>query len=164
MRKTIMVVCVMILTIAVSAAFAQDTTHTTQSEEPSTIMRIKLVSVMVNDQAKAEKFYTEILGFVKKQDIPLGEFKWLTVVSPDEPDGPELLLEPNQNPDAQVFQKAMYKQGLPIVVFTVDDVQKTFEKLKKAGVVFKSEPTEYESTIYAVFDDTCGNFIQIIQG
>ena len=126
-------------------------------------MKIKLTSVMVDDQDKALKFYTEVLGFVKKTEIPVGNFKWLTVVSPDEPDGTELVLEPNQNPAAKTFQQAIYKQGIPLTAFQVEDIQKECERLKKLGVVFKTEPTKMGPVTIAVFDDTCGNLIQIYQ-
>ncbi len=94
-------------------------------------MRIKLSSVLVDDQAKALKFYTEVLGFVKKQDIPVGEFKFLSVVSPEEPDGVELLLEPNENPAAKTFQKALFEQGIPLTAFAVADIQQEFERMKR---------------------------------
>ncbi len=126
-------------------------------------MRIKLTSVLVDDQDKALNFYTEILGFVKKTDIPVGEFKWLTVVSPEEPEGTELLLEPNDNSAARTFQMALYNQGIPLTVFFVDDIQKEYERMKKIGVKFAQEPTKMETTIIAVFDDTCGNLIQMVQ-
>jgi len=126
-------------------------------------MRIKLTSVYVDDQDKALKFYTEVLGFVKKRDIPVGEFKFLTVVSPEEPDGTELLLEPSENPAAQVFKKALVEQGIPLATFFVDDIQKEYERMKKLGVKFVMEPTPMGPTTAAVFDDTCGNFIQLNQ-
>ena len=126
-------------------------------------MHIKLTSVLVDDQSKAKKFYTDILGFVVKNDISMGEFSWLTVVSPDAPDGAELLLEPNQKEAAQVFQKAMYDEGIPFAAFLVDDIQAEFERLKGQGVAFKSEPMEVGGAKIAVFDDTCGNFVQIYQ-
>lgn len=126
-------------------------------------MRIKLTSVLVDDQEKALKVYTEVLGFVKKQDIPLGEAKWLTVVSPEEPDGTELLLEPNGNPAARTFQEAVHKQGIPATAFAVDDIQKEFERMKKLGVAFTMEPTKTGPVTVAVFDDTCGNLIQMYQ-
>ena len=127
-------------------------------------MKIKLTSVLVDDQDKALKFYTDVLGFVKKKDIPVGEFKFLTVVSPDEPDGVELLLEPNENPAAKTFQKALYEQGIPATAFFVQDVQKEYERLKKFGVVFKTIRTTMEPITYAVFDDTCGNLIRFDRG
>ena len=126
-------------------------------------MKIKLTSVLVDDQDKALKFYTGVLGFVKKTDVPAGDFKWLTVVSPEEPDGVELVLEPDVNPAAQEFKKALFKQGIPCTAFAVDDVQKEYERLKKLGVVFKSEPTEVGPTVIAVFEDSCGNLLQIYQ-
>src|SRR6266487_2347182 len=99
-------------------------------------MKINLNSVLVDDQDKALTFYTEVLGFVKKSDIPLGEFKWLTVVSPEDPGGTELLLEPNDNPAAKTFQKALFEQGIPVTSFAVQDVQKEYKRMKKLGVVF----------------------------
>ena len=126
-------------------------------------MKLKLMSVLVDDQDKALKFYTEVLKFVKKQDIPAGEFKFLTVVSPDEPDGPELLLEPSDNPAAKAFKTAIFGQGIPIVAFATDDVQAEFERLTQLGVKFTMEPTDMGPTTLAVFDDTCGNLIQIFQ-
>ena len=126
-------------------------------------MRIKLTSVLVDDQDKALKFYTEILHFVKKIDMPVGEFKWLTVVSPEEPEGTELLLEPNDNPAARTFQEALYNQGIPLTVFFVDDIRKEYERMKKLGVKFAQEPTKMDPIIIAVFDDTCGNLIQLVQ-
>jgi predicted enzyme related to lactoylglutathione lyase len=127
------------------------------------IMRIKLSSVFVADQADALKFYTEVLGFVKKADFPVGEFKWLTVVSPEEPETVELLLEPNNNPVAKTFQEAIYQQGIAAISFAVEDVQKEYERLKELGVRFTMEPTDVGMTMIAVFDDTCGNLIQIFQ-
>ena len=126
-------------------------------------MRIKLTSVYVDDQDKALKFYTEVLGFVKKRDIPVGQFKFLTVVSPEEPDGTELLLEPSENPAAKVFKKALVEQGIPLATFFVDDVQKEYERMKKLDVKFVMEPTPMGPTTAAVFDDTCGNLIQLNQ-
>lgn len=126
-------------------------------------MKIKLTSVFVDDQEKALKFYTEALGFVKKRDIPLGQFKWLTVVSSEEPDGTELLLEPNDNPAAKTFQQAIFKQGIPAASFNVEDIQKEYERMKKLGVAFSMEPTKTGPVTIAVFDDTCGNLIQLNQ-
>ena len=126
-------------------------------------MKIKLTSVLVEDQDKALKFYTEVLGFVKKRDVPVGQFKFLTVVSPEEPDGTELLLEPNENPAAKTFQKAIFEQGIPLTAFAVEDIQKEYERMKKLGVVFTQEPTKMGPVTQAVFDDTCGNLIQIYQ-
>ncbi len=124
-------------------------------------MKIKLNSVLVDDQDKAFTFYTEVLGFVKKRDIPAGEFKWLTVVSPEEPGGTELLLEPNDNPAAKTFQKALFEQGIPLTSFAVQDIQKEYERLTRLGVVFSMEPTKMGPVTIAVFDDTCGNLIQL---
>lgn len=126
-------------------------------------MKINLSSVYVDDQDKALKFYTEVLGFVKKTDIPAGKFKWLTVVSPEEPDGAELLLEPSDNPATKTFKKALFKQGIPLTQFAVDDIQKVYERMKKLGVNFTMEPTKMGPVTVAVFDDTCGNLIQIAQ-
>jgi predicted enzyme related to lactoylglutathione lyase len=126
-------------------------------------MRINLSSVYVDDQDKALKFYTTVLGFVKKNDIPAGQFKWLTVVSPDDPNGTELLLEPDDNPATKAFKKALVAQGLPLTSFAVDDIQKEYKRLKKLGVVFTMPPTPMGPVTIAVFDDTCGNFIQIGQ-
>ena len=126
-------------------------------------MRITLTGVFVSDQDEALRFYTETLGFVKKHDVPVGEFKWLTVVSPDEPDGPELLLEPNENPVAREYQKGLFDQGIPAASFSVTDVRAEYEKLRSLGVAFTMEPTELPNVTIAVFDDTCGNLIQIMQ-
>jgi catechol 2,3-dioxygenase-like lactoylglutathione lyase family enzyme len=126
-------------------------------------MKIQLTSVFVYDQDKALKFYTEILGFLKKREIPLGEAKWLTVVSPDAPNGTELLLEPNSNPATQTFQKAIFEQGIPFAAFAVDDIQTEYARLRKLSVEFTMEPTNMGPTTAAIFEDTCGNLIQIYQ-
>ena len=126
-------------------------------------MKIKLTSVLVNDQAKALTFYTEVLGFVKKRDIPLGDFKWLTVVAPDEPDGVELLLEPNDNPAAQTYQQALFEQGIPLTAFAVEHMEHEYARMKTLGVVFQTEPTPMGDVVAAVFDDTCGNLIQLYE-
>ena len=126
-------------------------------------MRITHTSVFVSDQDQALKFYTETLGFVKKHDVPVGKFKWLTVVSPDEPEGTELLLEPNENPVAQTYQKGIFDQGIPAASFGVTDIRAEYEKLKSLGVSFTMEPTEVANVTIAVFDDTCGNLIQVVQ-
>lgn len=128
------------------------------------LMKIKLTSVFVDNQDKALKFYTEKLGFIKKHDVPVGEFKWITVVSPDGSDEIELLLEPNQNPVAKTYQKALYEQGIPFTSFFVEDVQKEYERLEKLGVDFTMVPKKEEWGTYARFDDTCGNLIQIQEG
>ena len=126
-------------------------------------MRIILSSVIVEDQDKALAFYTGVLGFVKKQDFPVGQFKWLTVVSPADPDGVELLLEPSDNPAARVFQKAVFEQGIPLATFGVDDIQGEYERLAKLGVAFRVKPTRTGPVTVAVFEDTCGNLIQIAE-
>jgi catechol 2,3-dioxygenase-like lactoylglutathione lyase family enzyme len=126
-------------------------------------MKIQLSSVMVGDQDKALKFYTEVLGFVKKRDIPLGEARWLTVVSPEGPDNIELLLEPNSNPATRTFQKAIFEQDIPLTAFAVDDIQHEYARLKQLGVEFTMEPTNMGPTTAAVLNDTCGNLIQIYQ-
>ncbi|WP_029215037.1 VOC family protein [Kallotenue papyrolyticum] len=126
-------------------------------------MKIKLTSVFVDDQEKALTFYTETLGFVKKHDFPVGQFKWLTVVSPEEPNGTELLLEPSDNPAAQTFKQAIFEQGIPAAAFAVADIQQEYVRLKELGVEFTMEPTNMGMTTAAVFNDTCGNLIQIYQ-
>ena len=126
-------------------------------------MRIHLASVPIDDQDKALRFYTETLGFMKKHDIPLGEFRWLTVVSPDDPDGVELLLEPDAHPAAKPYKAALVADGIPYTSFAVDDVRAEYERLRALGVVFTQEPTEMGPTTTAVLDDTCGNLIQIAQ-
>ena len=124
-------------------------------------MRINLSSVLVDDQDKALKFYTEMLGFEKKTEIPLGEARWLTVVSPEDPDGTELLLEPDGHPAAGPFKRALVEDGIPFTSFAVDDAQAEFERLRERGVRFVQEPVEMETVTTAVLDDTCGNLIQI---
>jgi len=126
-------------------------------------MRIKLASIMVDDQDKALKFYTEVFGFVKKHDIPVGEFRWITVVSPDGPGDVELALEPNANPAAKTFQEELLRQGIPLTAFEVTDIQREFQRLKARGVVFTMEPTKAGPMTVAIFADTCGNLIQIYQ-
>ena len=126
-------------------------------------MKIKLSSTFVEDQNKALQFYTEILGFVKNEEIPLGGAKWLTVVSPDDPDGTELVLEPNGNPAAKTYQRAIFEQGIPATAFVVEDIQNEYERLQNLRVVFRTEPTKMDEVTVAVFDDTCGNLIQIYQ-
>jgi glyoxylase I family protein len=126
-------------------------------------MRIKLTSIMVDDQDKALKFYTEVLGFRKKHDIPVGEYKWLTVISPEGPDDLELSLEPNANPAGKTFQKAMFDQGIPITAFEVSDMAKECERLEGRGVAFTKKPTRAGPVVVAIFSDTCGNLIQLYQ-
>jgi len=126
-------------------------------------MRIKLTSIMVDNQDKALTFYSKVLGFVKKHDIPVGEFRWITVVSPEGRDDLELALEPNANPAGRTFQEAIFKQGIPIAAFEVDDMEAEFRRLKGLGVVFTKEPTRAGPVTLAIFSDTCGNLIQLYQ-
>jgi catechol 2,3-dioxygenase-like lactoylglutathione lyase family enzyme len=126
-------------------------------------MRITLTSVLVDDQEKALHFYTDVLGFRKKSEIPLGEHRWLTVVSPDDPDGTELVLEPDTHPAARPFKAALVGDGIPFTSFAVDDVDKEFERLRSLGVEFTQEPAAMGPVTTAVLDDTCGNLIQITQ-
>ena len=124
-------------------------------------MRINVMSIMVDDQAKALHFYTEVLGFVKKNEIPLGEHSWLTVVSPEEPDGTELSLEPDQHPAARPFKEALVEDGIPFTSFAVDDIGTEYDRLVGLGVRFTQPPTNMGPVTTAVLDDTCGNLIQI---
>ena len=124
-------------------------------------MKIKLASVFVNDQNKALDFYTKNLGFVKKADIGAGKYRWLTVVSAEDPNGPQLHLEPNDNPAARTYQESIFKQAIPANMFFVDDLQKEYQRLKKLGVKFTMEPTKTPGSTIAVLDDTVGNLIQI---
>jgi catechol 2,3-dioxygenase-like lactoylglutathione lyase family enzyme len=125
-------------------------------------MRITLVNVFVDDQQKAERFYTDVLGFRKKHDISLGEHRWLTLVSPQEPDGTELLLEPSNHPAVGPFRDALLADGIPGAQFAVEDVKAEHERLLALGVRFTQDPTEMGTVTTAVFDDTCGNLIQIV--
>jgi catechol 2,3-dioxygenase-like lactoylglutathione lyase family enzyme len=124
-------------------------------------MKIYVTSVLVDDQEKALQFYTNVLGFVKKYDIPVGEARWLTVVSPENAAGPELLLEPDSHPAAGPFKEALAADGIPVTSFAVDDVDAEFQRLRGLGVQFTQEPLEMGGVTTAVFDDTCGNLIQI---
>jgi catechol 2,3-dioxygenase-like lactoylglutathione lyase family enzyme len=124
-------------------------------------MRIYVTSVLVDDQDKALRFYTDVLGFVKQADIPLGEYRWLTVVSPDDPEGPQLLLEPDSHPAAGPFKAALAADGIPVTSFAVDDVHAEYERLRGLGVQFTQEPADMGAVTTAVLDDTCGNLIQI---
>ena len=126
-------------------------------------MKIKLTSIFVNDQNKAFDFYTKILGFGKKADVSAGKHRWLTVVSQEEPNGSQLVLEPNDNPASRSYQEAIYKQGIPATMFFVDDIQKEYRRLKGLGVKFTMEPTKTPGSTIARLDDTCGNLIQITQ-
>ncbi|AKK30742.1 VOC family protein [Mycobacterium sp. EPa45] len=124
-------------------------------------MRINLTSVLVDDQDKALRFYTEILGFTAKHDIPMGEHRWITVVSPDDPDGTELVLEPDGHPAVKPFKEALAADGIPFTSFAVDDVHAEFARLDALGVRFTQEPVDMGPVTTAVLDDTCGNLIQI---
>ena len=126
-------------------------------------MKIVVTSVLVDDQDKALRFYTEVLGFEKRHDVPVGEFRWLTVVSPQDPNGTELLLEPDAHPAARPFKQALVEDGIPYTSFGVDDVKAEFERLSARGVRFTQPPTDMGPVTTAVFDDTCGNLIQIAQ-
>src|SRR5512141_753302 len=126
-------------------------------------MKIKLTSVYVDDQEKALRFYTEVLGFVKKADISQGPFRWLTVVSPEDPDGTELQLAFNDNPAAKAYQQAMFRQGQPGVLFYTGDVQADYERMKARGAEFTLTPTDVTGSRIARLNDTCGNLIQITQ-
>ncbi|CAM2885196.1 VOC family protein [Prescottella defluvii] len=125
-------------------------------------MRIKLTSIFVDDQRAALAFYTDVLGFTKHRDIPLGDASWLTVVSPEVPDGPELLLEPSGHPAVKPYRDALVEDGIPLVQFAVDDVHAEHARLTGLGVVFTQPPTDIGAAVVAVFDDTCGNLVQII--
>ena len=126
-------------------------------------MRIWVTSVFVDDQPKALDFYTGTLGFAKKADVPLGEYSWLTVVAPDDPDGVQLLLEPDQHPAARAAKAALVADGIPWTSFAVTDLAVEYERLRARGVVFTQPPTDMGSAVTAVFDDTCGNLIQLAQ-
>jgi len=125
------------------------------------MIRINITSVLVDDQEKALAFYTDVLGFVKKHDIPMGEARWLTVVSPADPDGVELLLEPDSHPAVRPFKEALAADGIPFTSFAVDDVHAEYERLRALGVRFVQEPTDLGTVTVATLDDTCGNLIQI---
>ncbi len=124
-------------------------------------MKIKVTSIYVDDQEKALRFYTEVLGLVKKADFTQGPFRWLTVTSPEEPDGVELQLAPNDNPAAKAYQKAMFEQGQPAAMFYVDDAQREYERIKAAGAEFTMPPTKVTGSTIAMVNDTCGNLTQI---
>jgi len=126
-------------------------------------MKVKLTSILVDNQDEALKFYTEILGFIKKTEVPLGEHKWLTVVSKEEPDGVEVLLEPMGFGPAKVYQKALKDAGIPLTQFYVDNIQSEYERLERSGVKFSLKPTLMGPVTIAVLDDTCGNNIQLVQ-
>jgi catechol 2,3-dioxygenase-like lactoylglutathione lyase family enzyme len=126
-------------------------------------MRINLASIHIDDQEKALRFYTEVLGFVKKTEVPLGEYRWLTVVSPEDPDGVELVLEPSDHPAVKPYKDALVADGIPFTSFAVDDVHKEYERLTGLGVTFTQPPTAMGPVTTAVLDDTCGNLIQLAQ-
>ncbi|MER6916945.1 VOC family protein [Streptomyces sp. NPDC000594] len=126
-------------------------------------MRIHLASVFVDDQDKALRFYTTVLGFLKKTEVPIGEYRWLTVVSPEDPDGTELVLEPDSHPAVQPYKTALVADGIPATSFAVDDVHAEFRRLRGLGVRFTQEPVDMGPVITAVLDDTCGNLLQIAQ-
>lgn len=126
-------------------------------------MKIKLTSVYVDDQEKALRFYTEALGFTKKADFSNGPFRWLTVASPDDPDGTELQLAPSENPAAKTYQQAVFQQGQPAIMFYSDDINADYERIKARGAQFRMSPTDVTGSTIAQLDDTCGNLIQIVQ-
>ena len=126
-------------------------------------MKIKLSSVLVDDQDKALKFYTDVLGFVKKSEIPMGEFKWLTVVSPSGPEDIELALEPTGFAPAKTYQEALLEAGIPATAFAVDDIQKEYERMQRLGVEFRGRPEKAGPETAVLFEDTCGNLIQLYQ-
>ena len=125
-------------------------------------MKIRLTSIFVDDQRAALAFYTDVLGFVVRHDIPLGDDSWLTVVSPEDPDGPELLLEPAGHPAVKPYRDALVEDGIPLVQFAVDDVEAEYRRLSEKGVVFTQPPTDAGPVMIAVLDDTCGNLVQIV--
>ncbi|HKA56994.1 MAG TPA: VOC family protein [Gemmatimonadales bacterium] len=126
-------------------------------------MRIKLTSIMVDDQEKAVRFYTDVLGFAKSKDVPVGEFRWITVTSREGPHDLELALEPNANPAGKAFQDAMFEQGIPVAAFEVSDLAAEFARLSAKNVVFTQRPTHAGPVKLAVFADTCGNLVQLYQ-
>lgn len=128
------------------------------------MIRVKLTSIMVNDQNRARRFYTDVLGFSIKHDIPCGGAAWLTLVAPDNPEGVELLLEPAGHPAAAPFQQALYKDGIPLTQLYTDDIAAEFARLKAKGVAFRGEPKAMGPTKFADFDDTCGNLIRLVEG
>ncbi|MGO4546731.1 VOC family protein [Paenibacillus sp. 2TAB23] len=126
-------------------------------------MKIIVASLFVQDQDKALKFYTETLGFEIKHDVPMGKYRWIALVSPDQQDGTELILEPNEHPAAKEYQKKIFAEGIPATMFGVADIYKEYNRLLGHGVKFTMEPTKMGEFTIAVFDDTCGNLLQIIQ-
>ncbi|SOC19518.1 predicted enzyme related to lactoylglutathione lyase [Ureibacillus xyleni] len=126
-------------------------------------MKIIVTSIFVNDQEKAVKFYCDTLGFVKKHDVPAGEYRWIALVSPDNEHGTELILEPNNHPAAKDYQQRLFTEGIPVTMFGVDDIESEYQRLLDKGVKFTMKPTKMGDVTIAVFDDTCGNHLQIIQ-
>lgn len=126
-------------------------------------MKIIITSIFVQDQDKALEFYSDKLGFTKKEDVPTGEFLWITLVSPEDQGGTRLLLEPNDHPAAKEYQKKLFADGIPVTMFGVEDIHKEYNRLLEKGVQFTMEPTEMGGVTIAVLDDTCGNLVQIIQ-
>lgn len=137
--------------------------HTFQYQRRKRNMKIIVTSIFVQDQDKALEFYSETLGFVKKHDVPAGEYRWITLVSPEDKEGTELLLEPNNHPAAKEYQKKLFTEGIPVTMFGVADIRKEYERLLENGVKFTMEPKKMGEVTIAVFDDTCGNLIQIMQ-
>jgi catechol 2,3-dioxygenase-like lactoylglutathione lyase family enzyme len=128
------------------------------------MIRVKLMSILVGDQSRARRFYTDVLGFRIKHDIPIGEAAWLTLVAPDDAGGVELLLEPTGHPAAAALQQALYKDGIPLAQLYTQDIAAEFDRLRAKGVVFRDEPKAMGPTRFADFDDTCGNFIRLVEG
>jgi len=128
------------------------------------MIRVKLMSIMVNDQDRARRFYTDVLGFRIKHDIPLGGAAWLTLVAPDDPEGVELLLEPTGHPAAVALQQALYKDGIPLAQLYTEDIAAEFKRLKAKDVAFRGEPKAMGPTTFADFDDTCGNLVRLVEG
>ena len=128
------------------------------------MIRVKLTSILVDDQTKARRFYTDVLGFVIKHDIPMGGASWLTVVAPDAPDGVELLLEPTGHPASATFQQALYRDGVPLTQLYADDLRREHQRLKALGVAFRDEPKQMGPVLVVDFDDTCGNLIRLVEG
>lgn len=126
-------------------------------------MKIIVTSIFVDDQEKALNFYCDTLGFIKKHDVPAGEFRWIALVSPENEQGTELILEPNNHPAAKEYQQKLFADGIPATMFGVEDIQAEYERLLDKGVKFTMKPTSMGNVTVAVFDDTCGNHIQIIQ-
>ena len=163
MRTTVTCLSTMMLILVCSVSYANDNTKDQEVKKESPALKIKITSLIVDDQDKAEKFYTEVLGFEVKENVPAGEFRWLTLVTPDNRDGVELALEPNENPASKTFQKALFDQGIPATMFFVEDLQQTFENLVESGVAFTVQPKDMGGTFAAIFNDTCGNLIMIAQ-